>query len=305
MNEQMPFGQRRRLVRRGILLMCAAVLLFTLSSTMAKLLGAGFPVSEIVFFRSLLAFVPILFAIRGAGGWSVLRTDRPGAHLLRSAIGGAALFLGFYTLLLMPLADYFAFTYAAPLFATMLSVPLLGEKVGIRRWSAVAVGFAGVLVMLRPDGQDFDAATLLALLTALVFALAIIAVRNLRTESAATTVFYYTLAGALLSGALLPFEWRTPTGRELLLLLGIGITSGIGQLWMTASYRLAPPAIVAPFDYSSMIWALGLGFALFGTFPDPPMLLGAAIVVASGIYIIYRETVRGIRRPAIKPTPLK
>ncbi len=306
MTEPVPFGQRRTLMRRGILHMCAAVALFTLSSTLAKMLGAGFPIAEIVFFRCLIAFVPIYFAIRWAGGWTVLRTDRPGAHLFRVVIGGAALFLGFYTLLMMPLADYFAFTYAAPLFATMLSVPILGEKVGIRRWSAVAVGFAGVLIMLRPGGQSFDTVTLLAVLTAFIYAVAIIAVRNLgRTESSATTVFYYTLAGAIFSAAILPFEWRTPTMREWLLLIGIGLTSGIGQLWMTTAYRLAPPAIVAPFDYTSIIWALILGFVLFDTFPEPLVLVGAAIVIGSGLYIIYRETVRGIRRPSIKPTSLK
>jgi drug/metabolite transporter (DMT)-like permease len=293
-------------LRRGIVLMCGAVVLFTVSSTMVKGLGEGYPVSQMVFFRCLLAFLPLYIAIRRAGGWRVLRTHRPGAHLFRVVVGGFALFIGFYALTLMPLADYFAFTYAAPLFATMLSVPILGEHVGIRRWSAVAFGFAGVLIMLRPGLRSFDAATLFAIAAAATYALAIIAVRNLaRTESSASTVFYFTLAGLVLAGAVLPFEWRTPDAKEWALLLGIGVTSGIGQILMTDAYRLAPPSVIAPFDYTSMIWALILGYALFGDFPQPVVLAGAAVVIASGVYIIYRETVRGVERPRVTPTPLK
>jgi drug/metabolite transporter (DMT)-like permease len=302
-----PPSLRTRLeLRRGILLMCGAVLLFTISSTMVKGLGDGYPVSQIVFFRCLVAFLPLYIAIRRAGGWQVLRTRRPGAHIFRVVVGGVALFVGFYALTLMPLADYFAFTYAAPLFATMLSIPVLGEQVGVRRWSAVAVGFVGVLIMLQPGVKTFAFAEMVAIGAAFTYALAIVAVRNLaRTESSASIVFYFTLMGLVLAGAVLPFEWRTPTLKEWALLIGLGLVSGIGQILMTDAYRLAPPAVVAPFDYTSMIWALALGYALFGDFPDPVVLAGAAVVIASGVYIIYRETVRGVVRPPIAPTPLK
>ncbi len=302
-----PPSLRTRLdLRRGILLMCAAVVTFTISSTMVKGLGPGYPVSQIVFFRCFLAFLPIFFVMNRAGGWHVLRTRRPGAHLFRVAVGGVALFVGFYALTLMPLADYFAFTYAAPLFATMLAIPILGERVGIRRWTAVGFGFAGVLIMLQPGVKTFAYAEMVAIAAAFTYALAIIAVRNLaRTEHSASTVFYFTLAGLVLAGVVLPFEWRTPTMKELGLLLGIGLMSGIGQLLMTDAYRLAPTSVVAPFDYTSMIWALILGYALFGDFPEPIVLAGAAVVIASGVYIIYRETVRGVARPPIAPTQLK
>lgn len=301
-----PSLRTRLALRRGIALMCGAVLLFTISSTMVKALGEGYPVSQIVFFRCLLAFLPLYIAIRRGGGWQTLRTKRPGAHLFRVVVGGFALFIGFYALTLMPLADYFAFTYAAPLFATMLSIPILGEQVGVRRWTAVAVGFVGVLIMLRPGMQSFDFATLVAIAAAFTYALAIIAVRNLaRTESSAATVFYFTLAGLVLAGAVLPFEWRPPTPKEWALLLGLGLVSGIGQILMTDAYRLAPPAVIAPFDYTSMVWALVFGYVLFGDFPAPVVLIGAAVVIASGVYIIYRETVRGVERPPLAPTPLK
>jgi drug/metabolite transporter (DMT)-like permease len=292
--------------RRGILLMCAAVVTFTISSTMVKGLGEGYPVSQIVFFRCFLAFLPIFFVLHRAGGWHVLRTKRPGAHFFRVAVGGVALFVGFYALTLMPLADYFAFTYAAPLFATMLSIPILGEQVGFRRWSAVGVGFVGVLIMLQPGVKTFAFAEMVAIVAAFTYALAIIAVRNLaRTENSASTVFYFTLAGLILAGAVLPFEWRTPTLREWGLLLGIGLMSGVGQILMTDAYRLAPTSVIAPFDYTSMIWALALGYALFGKFPEPVVLVGAGVVIASGVYILYRETVRGVSRPQITPTQLK
>ncbi len=302
-----PPSLRTRLdLRRGILLMCAAVVTFTLSSTMVKGLGEGFPISQIVFFRCFLAFLPIFYVLYRAGGWHVLRTKRPGAHFFRVAVGGVALFVGFYALTLLPLADFFAFTYAAPLFATLLAIPILGEHVGVRRWSAVIVGFAGVLVMVQPGVKTFAYAEMVAIGAAFTYALAIIAVRNLaRTEHSASTVFYFTLAGLVLSGVILPFEWRTPTLKEWGLLLGIGLMSGVGQLLMTDAYRLAPTSVVAPFDYTSMIWALILGYALFGDFPTPIVLVGAAIVIASGVYIIYRETVRGVARPPIAPTQLK
>lgn len=290
-------------LRRGIILMCVAVVTFTISSTLVKGLGGGYPVSQIVFFRCLLAFLPLYVVIHRGGGWQILQTKRPWAHAFRVVVGGFALFIGFYALTLMPLADYFAYTYAAPLFATLLSIPILGEKVGIRRWTAVLVGFAGVLIMLRPGAQSFDSATLVAIAAAFTYAIAIVAVRNLaRTESSAATVFYFTLAGLILSAAVLPFEWRTPTWREWALLVGIGLASGFGQILMTDAYRLAPPAVIAPFDYTSMVWALILGYALFGDFPDWPMLVGAAVVIASGVYIIYRETVRGVERPRVSPT---
>jgi len=307
MNPHEPPSLRTRLdLRRGILLMCAAVITFTLSSTMVKGLGEGYPVSQIVFFRCFLAFLPIFYVMYRAGGWQVLRTKRPGAHLFRVAVGGVALFVGFYALTLMPLADYFAFTYAAPLFATMLSIPILGEQVGIRRWSAVAVGFVGVLIMLQPGVKTFAYAEMVAIAAAFTYAFAIIAVRNLaRTEHSASTVFYFTLTGLILAGVIMPFEWRDPTLKEWGLLLGIGLMSGVGQLLMTDAYRLAPPAVVAPFDYTSMIWALALGYALFGDFPEPVVLVGAVVVIASGVYIIYRETVRGVTRPPIAPTQLK
>lgn len=293
-------------LRRGIMLMCVAVVFFTVSSTLVKGLGPGYPVSQIVFFRCLVGLLPLYFAMQRTGGWSALRTKRPGAHLFRVVVGGAALFLGFYALTLMPLADYFAYTYAAPLFATMLSIPILGERVGIRRWSAVIVGFVGVLIMLRPGMQSFDYATLAAIGTAFAYALAIIAVRNLaRTDSSVATVFYFTLAGLILAAAVLPFEWRTPTAKEWALLLGIGLASGIGQILMADAYRLAPPSVIAPFDYTSMVWALAFGYLLFGEFPETVVLVGAAIVIASGVYIIYRETVRGVQRPPLAPTPLK
>lgn len=307
MNPHEPPSNRTRLeLRRGILLICAAVITFTISSTLVKGLGEGYPVSQIVFFRCFLAFLPIFFVMHRAGGWHVLRTKRPGAHIFRVAVGGVALFVGFYALTLLPLADYFAFTYAAPLFATMLSIPILGEQVGIRRWTAVAVGFVGVLIMLQPGVKTFAFAEMVAIGAAFTYALAIIAVRNLaRTEHSAATVFYFTIAGLVLSGAILPFEWRTPTLTEWGLLLGIGLMSGIGQILMTDAYRLAPPSVIAPFDYTSMIWALAFGYALFGDFPEPVVLIGAAVVIASGVYILYRETVRGVTRPQITPTQLK
>jgi len=189
-----------------------------------------------------------------------------------------------------------------PLFATALSVPLLGEKVGWRRWTAVIVGFTGILLMVRPGASIFDPANMIALLSAVLYALAVIAMRQLgKTERSTTTTLYFTVACTIVSGAMLPFVWRTPGLLDLIPLVMLGLLGGFGQLLMTLAYRSAPPAIVAPFDYVAMVWATAYGFLLWGDVPTAGALAGAAIVIGSGLYIIHRETrVFGLwrRRPA-------
>jgi drug/metabolite transporter (DMT)-like permease len=193
----------------------------------------------------------------------------------------------------LPLAEAVAIGYAAPIFITALSVPLLGEAVGVRRWSAVCVGFAGVLVMIRPGAAVFEASSLVALLAALFYAFAMIFIRRLgRTESTACIAFYFTLTCAVVSAPFLPLQWVAPDLPQAILLVAVGLIGGVAQLAVTAAFRAAPAAVVAPFDYSSMLYVTVIGYAVWGEMPDRLIFAGAAVVIASGLYILHRERVR-------------
>jgi drug/metabolite transporter (DMT)-like permease len=278
---------------RGILYMLLAILLFAGMDALVKLAAARHPVGQIVFFRNLFAFLPVVYFIRRAGGLSVLRTRRLRQHILRSLFGVASMACTFLAFALLPLADAVALCLSAPIFLTALSVPLLGEKVGWRRWSAVVVGFVGILVMTRPGSGVFGAGAALALAAALLYALAMVQVNRMSaSEAPAATVFYFTLCAVLLSAASLPWQWATPSPAMLACLIAIGLIGGMAQMALTLAYSQAPVSVAAPFEYASLIFATGFGYAIWGDLPDRYILLGAAIVAASGLYILHRETLR-------------
>ena len=209
-------------------------------------------------------------------------------------MGFGAMICFFTAFALMPLADVVAISLSAPIFITALSVPLLAERVGPRRWAAVTVGFVGVLIMVRPSAAVIsEPAVFLPLAGAVLYALALIAMRKLgATERAPTTVFYFTLACTAMSALAQPFVWRTPDLAGFTLLVCVGLLGGSAQLLMTQALRLAPAAVVAPFDYSALVFSIGYGFLFWGEVPDWMLLAGAVIVVASGLYILHRETLR-------------
>jgi drug/metabolite transporter (DMT)-like permease len=280
-------------VGAGIALKLGAVVAMGTMSALVKLAAErGAHTLEIVFFRNLFAFIPIVAYILATRGWTVLRTSRPLGHLVRAGIGISGMLCGFAALGLMPLAEFTAINFAAPLFITALSWPVLGEKVGPHRWAAVAVGFLGVLVMVRPDPVHLvGLGALLALGQALGTAGAMLAIRQLgATEPGPTIVFYFTLAATLVGAAGLPFVWTRPSPDLLLILVACGLTGGVGQLLLTQAFRLAPAAIVAPFDYAALLWAGVLGYAIWSETPSAATLGGGGVVVASGLYILWRET---------------
>jgi drug/metabolite transporter (DMT)-like permease len=286
----------------GIYNMLLAVLLFSCMDAMIKWVSAVHPVGQIIFFRNVFAFVPVFLFMRQAGGLGMLRTKRPGHHALRGIFGIASMICIFSAFALLPLAEAVALSLSGPIFLTALSVPLLGEKVGIRRWSAVIAGFIGILIMTRPGASAFQPAALLAVGGALFYALAMISIRRLgTTEPAATTVFYFTLFAVVLSTISLPFQWVTPDSFNLLLLVGIGLLGGFAQLAMTQAFRLAPVALIAPFDYGALVFAVLFGYVIWRDVPDPYIIVGAVIVVASGLYILHRETMLGKLRQGRPP----
>ena len=273
--------------------MLLAAFLFSCMDAVVKLATVRHPTGQIVFFRNVVALLPLYFFVRQAGGLAILRTQRLGQHILRSLAGIASMVLGFLAFAYMPLADAVAIGLSGPIFLTALSVPLLGEHVGWRRWGAVFVGFIGILVITRPGSGVFGLAALLPLGGALFYAFAMVQIRKLSSsEPAANIVFYFTISAIVLSAVSLPWQWVAPTPLSLVYLVGIGLVGGFAQMAMTHAFRLAPVAVVAPFDYTALVFATGFGYAIWGQIPDRFVWAGAAIVIASGLYILHRETVR-------------
>jgi len=280
---------------RGIALRVAAMACMASLNALVKLCGArGVPLFEVVFFRNALAFVPLGLYIWRTTGWDALRTRRPVGHLTRSAVGLCAMTFGFSAVQHLPLTQATALQFASPLFMTALSALLLAEPVGRHRWGAVAVGFLGVLIMSHPPA---GAASLLGVAFGVLGALgnagAMVAIRQIAdTERGATIVFYFTLAGTLLGLAVSLFQWVTPDPMTLLLLVLSGLVGGVGQLLLTEALRRAPVGVIAPFDYTQLLWASLFAFAMWGELPRPTTLAGAAVVTASGLYILHRELQR-------------
>jgi drug/metabolite transporter (DMT)-like permease len=216
---------------------------------------------------------------------------------------------------LLPLSDAIALGLSGPIFLTVLSIPFLGEKVGIRRWSACIVGFVGVLVMTRPGAGVWQPEALVPLLAAVFYALAMISIRKLTgTEQSGTIVFYFTVFAALAGLATAPLgafwpelAWVWPSDLEFWgIVVLIGLMGGCGQILITIAFRCAPVSVVAPFDYMALVYGFMLGFVFFHEIPDAYLIVGGAVVVASGIYIVHRETVvarQRHREQAASPLP--
>jgi drug/metabolite transporter (DMT)-like permease len=291
----------RAATRAGIAFAALGFALFSVMDGLVKWLSADYPVPQLIFFNAVFSLVPVaIVTAAGGGGLRRLRTRRLHWHLLR---GGFAL-LGtggcFYAFSRMPLADAYAIIFAAPLLVTALSVPILGEPVGWRRWTAVAVGFAGVLVMLRPGAGVVGLGALGALVGSLSFSSGVLLVRWAgRRESALAFVFYTNLVIALGGASLLPTGFVAPTLPDLGLMTVAGLLNGTAMLLVVSAFRWAPAAVVAPFQYTQMLWGVLLGYLVWGDVPDRALLLGGGIVIASGLYILHRETLR--RVPAVAP----
>ena len=278
---------------RGIACILIATLLFSIYGALTKWLAASYGPAQIIFFRGVFGFLPIAFLVYQAGGLRSLRSKHPVLQLVRGVCGLASNVCFILAYRQMPLADAFAIAYAAPIFVTVLSIPLLSERVGLHRWSAVAVGFMGVLIVTQPGSGVFGAPALLALAGTFLYALVIIATRRLgKDESAVCTMVYSTALFTLAAALVLPFEWRTPSAVDLGLFAALGTLGGVGMFLLVQAYRLAAAALIAPFDYTAMVWAAVLGFAIWGDVPSAATLTGIAVILASGLYIAHRETVR-------------
>jgi len=275
----------------GIASMIVGIAGMSIMDACAKWLGSGYPLAELVFFRNFFALAPILWIVWRAGGRRTLRPVWHLGHVLRAAGGLTAIFCFFAGLRLLPLADAVSIAFAAPLMVTALSVPILGEHVGPRRWAAVIVGFLGVLVMTRPGAEAFRLEALLILAAALAYALVMLLTRRLaRSDTTPAIMFYSTMISLVVSALLLPFGWRTPEGWDLAIFILMGSVGGGGMFFMIQAYRHAPAAVVAPFDYTALVWGTLIGWLVWRELPEPTVWLGVVVVISSGLYILHRET---------------
>jgi drug/metabolite transporter (DMT)-like permease len=298
----------------GIVLINLAVVVFTSMDAVIKGVSETFPTGELVFFRNLFAFGPILGFMMWQGRID-LRTRHLVGHLLRGLFGVSAMYCYFLSYKLLPLSDAIALGLSGPIFLTILSIPFLGERVGVRRWSACIVGFIGVLIMTRPGAGVWQPEALVPLLAAVFYALAMISIRKLTaTEGSGSIVFYFTLFATLAGLATAPLgavdpdlAWVWPSSWEWLIVLAIGLMGGCGQILITIAFRCAPVSVVAPFDYMALVYGFILAFIFFREIPDWYLIVGGATVVASGIYIVHRETIiarERRRRQAESPLPV-
>ncbi|MGM0560406.1 MAG: DMT family transporter [Pseudomonadota bacterium] len=275
--------------RRGIFWMLFAVFLFVSMDGIAKTLSQSYDVAQIVWARYTF-HVLIMVALLNLRLPALLHTRRLPLQLFRSLMLLVTTSLFFLGISHIPLAEAAAVMLAVPLIVTALSMPLLGEPVGIRRWTGVFLGFAGALIIIRPGSDIFDPATLYVLAAACTNGLYHINTRQLsQSESPMTTLTYSALVGMIVMFFVVPFFWTTPDFWGWVGLISIGAIGGASHFCIIKAYQAAAAAVVAPFNYSNILWATFYGFLLFGDLPDGFTVLGAAILIASGLYVFYRE----------------
>jgi drug/metabolite transporter (DMT)-like permease len=287
---------------KGILLKLVSTVLFAVMSALIRYLGTRYPIGEVVFYRSAFAMVPVMLVYAWRGELAaVVRTERPLGQAGRGVISIAGMFLNFGALARLPLVESNAISFTSPLFSVALAALILKERVRIYRGSAVVIGFLGVLVVLSPHLSRDELTVAMASATSVagvIYGIAgaaanagtVIQTRRLtQSETTSSIVFYFSLFCSLAGLVTLPFGWISPTGGEFAALIGIGLLGGTAHIFLTESYRYASASTVAPFDYTAMIWALILGYAMFGETPTPTIVVGSGIIAAAGLFVIWRE----------------
>lgn len=274
-------------------------LLLTMNDGVVKWLSGDYQVGQILTFRGAAAVILITGVLLWRREFNIFEVRYPKVQLLRAVLMIASTFLFVNGLRLMPLADTVAIAFVGPIFVTALAPILLSERVGWRRWSAVLVGFAGVLIILRPGGDGLHWAALLPAGAALCGACRDLLTRGIsHGEASGTTLFYSTLGVALAAAVTAPFGWQTPALADLGLFVVAGMLLSIAHFLHIETFRFAEAAVVTPFKYSALLWAMAIGFLVWGDIPDNRTLLGAALLIGSGLYIFHREGRRSAKLAA-------
>jgi drug/metabolite transporter (DMT)-like permease len=299
----------------AVILKLISVLLFAAMSALIRICGQTFPLGEVVFFRSAFALVTVVLVYAWRRElWAAVYTRRLPGHVLRGAQGIGGMFLNFAALSRLPLMDATAISFASPLITVAMAAVILKEKVHAFRWTTVVIGFAGVVVMLWPyldiwgmvevGSGARTVGAICAIVGAVSNAGTVIQTRRLTdTETTSSIVFYFSLICTIAGLCSWPFGWASPSPKEFVMLAMIGVLGGLSHILLTESYRDAPASVVAPFDYTAMLWAFLLGYFIFGELPSAHVYFGAGIVIACGLVVIWRERKLGIAEKRILEGP--
>ncbi|MFK0164085.1 DMT family transporter [Rhizobium sp. NPDC090279] len=289
----MRFGKAAasgNLVLAGMLLMLLGDFLFSLNDAMGKWLVASFSVGQVLVIRSFGSFIILAPMIARQGSDALFRLERPPLQLLRVVMTTLDVALFYAAVTYLPLADVMTFYMAGPIYVAAISHFFLGERIGWRRWLAVLVGFIGVLIALRPSTAMFSWPSLFGLCGSLAFALTLVLGRRLRQTRDATLVAWQTV-GALIAGLVLSIgNWRSASALDFGAMLALGIVAGSAHMLITRSLKLAPASLLAPLQYSLLVWAIVLGFVFFGDIPDAQIIIGSVIIVLAGLFIFHRKS---------------
>jgi drug/metabolite transporter (DMT)-like permease len=284
---------RRDHIPLGIFYMLAATVMFAGSSALSKWQVVTYPIGEVLFVRTLTSLAVCALLILPAAGLAVFRTQRPRDHLMRGFAQASSQTFIIIAFSLMPLAGAVAINFSSPLFATLVSAIVLKEAVGAARWGVLIVGFLGVVIVAVPGADTFQLGALFALANAVIYGSVTAAVRGMTaTESAETLTMYQMVVLTVIFSAFLPFGFVTLTLGDAALMAVNGAANALGQYWWTRALHLAPASAVAPFFYFSLVWAIIIGFAVWGDVPTVGLLIGSAIVVCSGLFLLLRESRR-------------
>jgi len=278
----------------AVLIMLTSMLLFTSNDAIGKWLTSSFSVAELVLFRSMSGLIilsPFLFR---AGFRTLFVVDKPWLMGLRAVLTVIDSFTFYYAVASLPLADVMTYWLAAPIYVAMFSPLLLGEHVGWRRWTAIGVGFAGVLVALEPSRAMFSLAAGLSILGSMAFGFVLLTARSLRSAPGIAMIFWQTLSALLAGLVMVPFAWTTPQPMDLFPLAMLGLLAMLAHVMVNWAFKLADAAAVAPLQYTQLFWAIVFGWLVFGDFPSIAKFIGAGLIIASGLYIFFRE--RALKR---------
>jgi drug/metabolite transporter (DMT)-like permease len=283
--------KRHENIPLAILLMVGSGAVFTCSNAATKWLVASYPIGETLFTRTLVSLIFLGAFILPTAGFAVYRTQRFGAHAIRAGSQGASQTMLAVAFTMMPLAGVTAIMFSSPIFTTLASIYFLHERVGASRWIALLVGFLGVLVIAAPGADSFQIGALFALGNAVLFGTVVVGVRGMTaTESTGTLIMYQLTLLTILYGLTLPFGFVMPSGFDALIMIVSGLGNGAAQYAWTRAIHLAPASAIVPFQYLQLVWAMLLGFAVWGDLPTAALLAGSAIVIGSGLFLFWRET---------------
>jgi drug/metabolite transporter (DMT)-like permease len=286
----------------GISLMAAGIFVFAVNDALGKWLVATYSVGQVLLIRSLAALAVLApFIVRDRQSFAA--APRPSMQAVRALFATVEVACFYWAVAYLPLADVMAYYLAGPIFVTAIVGTVLREPVGWRRWSAVIVGFFGVLVCLRPGSGALSWPALIALAGSFTFSLSMIATRSLRGTTDIVLVTAQTAAAMIFGAVLAPIGWVTPPPRDALLLALLGMVAMVAHVCVNRSLKLAPASIVVPYQYTTIVWAVLFGYWVFGDVPDAAMLLGAAIIIAAGLFIVLRERRLAHREPAFSEPP--